>query len=410
MYAVMDLGYKENGGNDEEINPDRIKLYKIYWACGKVLTNPDTGNKFDVVLDGKMPFEEWTQYKISHAENGMCDADLIKSVQWDKSHVNRLIVDNVAMANTSRWKARHSFIKNPRELLDNNIGSILWVKDMAALEPLETPQLAPHTYQLVEQFDQEKENRTGLSRLAKGMSGDAISHQNADNMIQRLTNASNRRVLRGVSDFANTYLVNIFLRLYNLGVKKDTRQNVTIHIAGQPQQITPKQLQPRREMHVHPALTPDEGREAGMWLMQMHTVMSGDEALAMLYTDDRKYNMMAEIFDVFGYSDVSQFLASPQDPQVVQAKNFQAQMAQMAQQMESFKQQLLNRDMQIKEMTGAMKAMETRTKVADTASDNLRADEELALDREKFDHEKIVDFRELAIAQTVANKPAAAAK
>ena len=395
-YVWMDLDYRGNGGEDPQADPDRTKLYKFYWAHGMVLTNPDTGCLYEEVADGKMPFEEWVQYKVSHAENGLCDADLVKSVQWDKSHLRRLIIDNAAMNNTSRWKARHSFIKNPRELLDNNIGSILWVKDMAALEPLPTTPLSPQTFDLQEVLDQEKENRTGLSRLAKGMSGDAISHQNADNMIQRLTNASNRRVLRGVSDYANTFLRNIFLRLYDLGVKNDKRQ-VTITMGGMPQQITPAQFPKRSRMHVSPALTPDEGREAGMWLMQMHQMMSADESLAQLYTDQHKYKMMEEIFDNFGYSDVTQFLASPQDPQVIQAKQFQQQMAQMAQQMQALTAQLMERETAVKELQAQNKVFETRFRAADIASDNLREDDRLAIERARFEHDKVIDFKELSL-------------
>jgi len=396
MYVWMDPNYFANGGESQEIDPDNVCLYKVYWSSGKVLANPDTGEMMEKIKSGIMPFEEWVQYKVSHAENGICDADLIRDVQWDKSHLRRLIIDNAAMNNTSRWKARHSFIKNPRELLDNNIGSILWVKQMDALEPLPTAPLSPQTFDLQEVMDQEKENRTGLSRLAKGLSGDAVSHQNADSMIMRLTNASNRRVLRGVADYANTFLRNILVRLYNLGVENDKRQ-IIVNMDGQPQPITPMQLPKRTKMKVSAALTPDEGRESGMFLLQMHATMSQDEGLKSLYTDDRKYKLMAEVFDNFGYSDVNQFLAPPNDPQVLQQKQQEAQMMQMQMQMMQMQMMLEERKVRTLEMQMQLKAIETQNKVADTASDNLREDDRLDLEKEKFEFKKIMDEKELEL-------------
>jgi hypothetical protein len=400
-FVWMDPKFIENGGDEVEVDLDRVKLYKVYWSCGKVLTNPDNGELIECIEDGEMPFEEWTQYKISHAENGMCDADLIKTVQWDKSHLRRMIIDNAAMVNTSRWKARHSFVKNPRELLDNNIGSIIWLKTMDSLEPLPTPALGAEPYNLQETLDQEKENRTGLSRLAKGMSGDAVSHQNADSMIMRLTNASNRRVLAGVGDYANTFLRPIFVRLYNMGVEHDERPFL-VSLGGQVQEIQPAQLGFRTRMKVSPALTPDEGREQGTFLLQMHATMSADQSLGVLYSDDKKYNLICEVFDNFGFSDATQFISSPQDPQVVQAKQFAKQMADMSTQMQQLQAQLADREVKTRELEAQINKFEATTKAADIASDNLREDDKLSLDKQRFEHEKEVDKAELQIERTQA--------
>jgi hypothetical protein len=198
----------------------------------------------------------------------LCESDVQVDIQWSKSNLQRLIYDNQAMNNTGRWKARHGFIKNPRELLENNIGSTLFMKDIDRdLAPLPVAPLSNASFQAIESLDQEKEQRSGLSRLAKGLNADAVSKQNADSMIERLTNASNRRVMRGVRDFAETFLKPIFLRTYNLGVKYDEEKRVA-EVAGEWIEMTPAQWPERTKCRIEVALTPEQGTEKAMFLLR----------------------------------------------------------------------------------------------------------------------------------------------
>lgn len=398
-YAYVDLtSYLSGGDMGDADSIDDTKLYKFYWSQGKLLTNPKTGEKYEEITEGEIGniFYEWTQYKISHAEHGLCDADLTKSLQWDKSHLRRLMIDNAAMTNTSRWKARHSFVKNPRELLQNKIGSIIWLKDMNALEPLDAQPLPQQTFQLEEKFDQEKENRTGMSRLAKGLNVDAIAKQNADSMVQRLTNASNRRVLRGVRDYAETFLKPILVRMHNLGVRYDRRERV-INIAGQFIPIQPSKFPIRRKMKVRTALTPDEGREEAMFLMMMHSQMKEDEELSMLYTADKRYQLISDVFDAHGYADASSYIKSPADPAV-------KQMAQMKQQMVEMQKQIAQMQQQADMAEGLRKWMETQNKISDTATDNMREDDKFQWDRytwnKEFEEQKRMNDAEIEIERT----------
>lgn len=401
-WAILDLSKYETGSHTQNDSRkgryDSIssaQLYKFCWSQGRLLTLPET-MEFDdqgnmtkgatyVVAEDEMPFFEWTQYKIAHSEFGLCEADIQTGVQRTKSNLTRLIIDNQAMANTSRWKAKHGFIKNPRELLDNNIGSVLWVKDMKALEPLDTPSLRPESFALLELLDKEKENRGGLSSLAKGMNTDAISNQNSSDMIQRLTNASNRRVLRGVRDYAVTFLSPIFLYMYMLGVKYDTQtHNVTVQ--GQYLQLKPEQWGDRSIIKVKVALTPDEAREHAMFLTSMHSLMSGDEDLRKMYGPPQKFAMISEIFELMDAGQASQFLDDPS------SKQYQQKIKQ-EQKMQAMQQKI--QDLQIRFQTNEdrRQTQEQDRKVADTATDNLRADDELA-------HKQYMEEEELKLERS----------
>lgn len=400
-FAYLDLSQYGGPGSEISMGIGNTRLYKFVWSQGRLLTLPESmefddegnmtaGEKY-IEQDDGMPFFEWTQYKISHAEFGLCEADIMGDLQWTKSNLRRLIIDNQAMVNTSRWKARHGFIKNPRELLDNNIGSVLWVKDMNALEPLPTAPISPESFNLLETLDIEKENRNGMSRLAKGLSTDAISHQNATDMVQRLTNASNRRVLRGVRDYAETFLKPIFLHFYNLGVKYD-KQVHPVEIDGQWVPMAPSQWPKRSMAKVAVALTPDEGREKGMFLIQMHAMMKDDPDIGEMYGVQQKHALMRDVFEFMDAGDSSRYLMHPGSPQFKQ-KMMDKQKRQK--QMEEAQR----RQLQIVQGEFALKQREQDRKDADTATDNIRDDD-------KFTHDKYMDFIEAGI-EIQQKRPAA---
>jgi hypothetical protein len=352
-----------------------VRLYRFCFSSGKLLTLPETGEMFEAVEDG-MPFLEWTQYKISHAEFGLCDSDLAAQTQYTKSNILRLAVDNIAMSNTSRWKARHGFIKNPRELLDNNIGSVVWTKAMDAIEPMPTPPLSPNTLSVYEQINRDKEQRTGQSALSKGLNTDAIRYQNADDMVERLTNASNRRTMMGVRDFCTEFLAEIALRIYNLGRKYDQRPR-TVEVAGEYRELLPTQFRPRTKVRVRTALTPDARQTEAQFLLLAHESLRNDPELSILYGLEQRHALMDEVFELMGRTDTSRFMMQPDDPRVQQALMQRSQMAQRQQQMQEMG---IAAELQAREREEARKDRESDAKLLDMASDNSRADDKLEAD------------------------------
>lgn len=381
--------------------PDELtgsQLYKFCWSQGELLTL-EGGFLFEPVSDG-MPYLEWTQIKISHSEFGLCESDIQAGMQFNKSNLTRLILDNQQAVNTTRWKARKGVVRNPRELLENNIGSTIWLNDINGLEPIETPQLSPATFQVLDMLGAEKEARGGLSRLAKGMSGDAISHQNADSMIQRLTNASNRRVMMQVRDYANNFLRPLFVRLYNLGVKYDKRVHHT-ESQGKTFELRPSDWEVRRRMKVKVALTPDQAREWGIFLLQLHQVLVSDEDLGHMYGAQEKYDMITDIIEFMGISDNTKYLSSPDSEAFIAAKKREAIMVQEQKKTQEMLQQLqikleMSEDAR-KWFESRLKAIETHAEIGETGQRMGLEFERDARERVQESHERLMDVAELAI-------------
>jgi hypothetical protein len=325
-FAEVDLDFEPKQG---------YRLYEIHWSHGEVLRwagdeeNPGAHAIREVEESGIF---EWTEMPISHAENGMCTADVMVHIQKTQSGLKRLVYDNQQMANSSRNLLLAGALKNPRDLLDNKIGATLVATRLDAVTPLPAPQLSPLTMQTIAMFKADGEERSGISGLAKGMQTDALKYQNADNMIERLTTAGQRRVTAEARDFANTFLIPLCQYIVHLGMRNDKSQD-TMEMGGQMVPIVPSQWQDE-ELHMQAAvaLTPEEGQRTAQQLMMIHTMLIQDPSMGVMYGPAQKHAQLDMIYDLMGISDTTKLLMTPNSPEYQQAQQQQAQQAQMQQQ------------------------------------------------------------------------------
>ena len=152
----------------------------------------------DIELVSEMPFRAFTPFPLPHRFYGMSLADQLCDLQKTMSSLKRGVVDHLMLTTTSRWVANLSLVKNPRDLLDNRVGAVVDVMSPnpeSVVRPLPTPQLNGNVYTAIENFEQEKEQRSGSSRMSRGMDSTAISKQNSSDLINTFMNASNRRIM-----------------------------------------------------------------------------------------------------------------------------------------------------------------------------------------------------------------------
>ena len=382
--------------------PEGYSLYEIHWSHGEVMRWQDGTPAVKVVPESGI--FEWTEMKISHAENGTCTADVVAQSQKTTSTLKRLIIDNQQIANSSRMGAMINGLKNPRDLIDNNIGAPLWMKRPDALVPLPTPQLSPLTMEVLNIMKRDSEERSGISGLAKGMNTDAVKYQNADNMIERLTTAGQRRVTAAARDFANTFLIPLAQYTAHLAMRNDTGQD-QMEIGGQMVPIIPSQWQDETlAMDVAVALTPDEGDRMAQQLLMMHSIMSQDQTMAMCYGVPQKHALLDTVFELMGVSDTSSLMLSPNDPQYQMQAQQQAQMSQQ-QMMQQQEKEAAMLGAQIQHLAAQTENLgaDNQLKLAEfdwqrtnEMADNLRADEEL-------EHNMMIDQEKVEIDRAKAS-------
>lgn len=396
-YAYLDM----NDYGDEyetDSGEDGYGLYRIMWANGECLE--DENGEMLIKEVTEMPVFEWTEFKISHSETGLADADLTSHTQKVQSTLKRLIIDNQQMRNTTRYEATVGSVKNPRELIDNNIGGTVWTQRPGSIVPLATPELSPLSLSVVQMLDADKDSRSGISALSKGMNMGAVTNQNASDMIERLTNAGQRRVIRAARDFAQTFMVPLCQYIYKLGVRNDQRTH-NREVAGKYELIKPGSWPDMDvDMNISVALTPDERERHGQALLAIYQFQLQDPDLKLGFGYAQKHALLDDIYDSLGVSDSSSYLLRPDSPEYKQKQKFQAkqmqdhQQQQMAQAQQQ--QQMMQRQQQLEmdryqfeqflakskndrdwndlEISKAKAEVDAR----DTVADNIREDEKLS--------------------------------
>lgn len=318
VYVYLDL---EDDG--------RADLYEIYLSSGRMLADPAQVDEH--------PYFIWSAIPLSHRWIGLAQADTVRPIQKSKSVLQRLIIDNQHRVNTSRSLANYGLIKNPRELVDNHIGGVVQTSDINnSVRELPTPALSPATFNVLEMMDRELEGRSGVSRLSQGLNQDALSSQNSDRMIQRMANASNRRIMLMARDLAETCLKPLYRRILALGIEHE-KKPVQILMGGQWQPVQLSQFDAETPLKVAVALTEQERQARALWLLSMHTQMTQDQSLAPIYALEQKQALLGEVFRLMGETAFDQYL---QDPSSKQFQQKMAQQAKLAQQQKQQQDQL----------------------------------------------------------------------
>jgi len=350
--------------------PDEIRLYEIHWANGEILEWADGTPAIREV--GEMPFFEWSELPISHAATGMCGADVVAHSQKTNSTLKRAIIDNANIVNNTRWEAREQDLLNPRDLLDNTIGGVIFSDTGNAVRALDAPMVSPVTFQTLAMIQQDTEARSGMSSLAKGMNTDALRYQNAADMVERLTNSAKTRPMQSARDWALNWLIPVCQHICKLGMRYDKTQD-QIESGGRMIPVIPAQWRADcLDMDIAVALTPDEGADHAQKLMVMHQTLSMDPQLSQLYGLKERHALMDDVFDAMGVGDTQRYLMRPDSPEFAQAQQQmqQQQQMQMQQQQQMFAQQQANFREQLDQ-----KWAEINNKIMDTMQDNEREDE-----------------------------------
>lgn len=358
------------------------------------------------------PFRGWCPFPIPHKAIGLSLADVLLDIQKSQSSLKRSVIDNAFMTNTTRWLANLSLVRNPRDLIDNKVGAVIDVNAMdpaMVVQPLNVPQISPNVFTTMELMEQEKEQRSGSSRMSKGLDSDVVSKQNSSDLITRYMNASNRRTMVMARNFAECFLKPLMYDLYRLSIENDTQPKM-VQLEGQFVQIDPRELKDRTEMEVAVALTPDaraaEARTLTM-LDQMWTANPQDPTLGGMYQVPQRYALLSRAMDLMGLKGADKFLLSPMTPQYQQGQQQQQQMAQqreqMAQQFEIKKLELDERKVIVAERGATVDEnrlvldaeklnvdLSTKAQESLTKADNEAA--KLLLEIEKLKHEKATDM------------------
>lgn len=260
-------------------------------------------------------------------------ADVLFDIQKTQSSLKRGVVDHTFMTNTSRFIANLSLVKNPRDLLQNKVGAVIDVNSPnpeSVVRPMPMPNLSGTVFQAIENLETEKEARSGMSRMARGMDSTVVSKQNSSDLITQFMNASNRRIMVMARNLAENFLKPLMHDIYRLAVENESQEKM-IQLDGQFVPVNPQFLGDRTEMSVAVALTPDEqAREAQLLLSldQQFTMNPNDPNVGGMYNAPQRHALLSRAYELLNIKSGGMYLFDPNSPE------FQEQQQMMQQQQE----------------------------------------------------------------------------
>jgi hypothetical protein len=223
-----------------------------------------------------IPFVTLTPYIMSHKLFGLSLADHLMDIQELKSTFIRQMLDNMYNLNNGRYMVLEGMV-NLQDALNSTPGGVVRVKTFDAMKRLDTPQLPNQAWQVLEFLDMEKENRTGLSKLAPGPDENVLNSTatGANIRFQRV----GERIELIARVFAETGFKDLCYAILELVQKHQTKPQV-IKLRDQWVEMNPREWTQKFDMSVSVGLGTGSKdqimRSVGMlWQMQLQALELG---------------------------------------------------------------------------------------------------------------------------------------
>jgi hypothetical protein len=338
--------------------------------------------KPDIEPFDAIPFAAMTPVIITHRFFGRSIADLVMDIQRIKTAVLRGILDNTYLANNPRVEVAetHASADTLDDLLVSRPGGIVRTKQPGGLSWQVVPSIAGAAFPVMEYMDATREIRTGVTRQGQGINADALQNQSATAVNQMFT-AAQARIRLIARIFAETGIKDLFTLVHAI-IRKHGQARETVQLRKQWVTVNPREWKTRNDMTIHVGLGTG-GRQEQAALSQgilniQKAMLSG--GLTQLVQPKNLYAAAQLFCRAAGHKDGDAFftdpdakgpnglpLVSPPQPQP-SPEMLRAQADQQAQQ-------------------GQLAIAAAKTK-ADGEHQVMKTQAEMALDLQKFEHEK----------------------
>ena len=384
-------GYRHDDAYEADNDREYVTIYESYMKkyrddlqkCVVLKVLHSRRVLLDVEIVSEKPFRYFTPFPLPHRFHGMSLADVLFDIQKTQSSLKRGVVDHTFMTNTSRFIANLSLVKNPRDLLDNKVGAIIDVNSPNpenVVRPLPMPNLSGTVFQAIESLETEKEARSGMSRMARGMDSTVVSKQNSSDLITQFMNASNRRIMVMARNLAENFLKPLMHDIYRLAIENENQEKM-LQLDGQFVPVNPQFLGDRTEMSVAVALTPEEqAQEAQMLLSldQQFTMNPNDPSLGGMYSAPQRHAMISRAFDLLNIKNGASFLFDPN------SQEYQQQQQQMQQKQE----EAAAKQAEVEKFNAGMTARQVAVLEGQLELDVMKEQNNMLIEMEKMQHDQ----------------------
>ena len=328
----------------------------------------------DVEPIDHVPFSSVCPIPIPHKFFGLSVAETVQDVQLVRSTLTRNLLDNMYLANNGRFQVVEGQV-NIDDLLTNRPGGIVRTRSPSALTPIVTPTLSPHSFEMLQYWEDIKSGRTGVNPKTQGLSADVLkSHVTTGAVTAALTNSQGRLELIA-RIFADTGVRNMFKQIYNLVQRYENRKRV-VRLNNQYFQIDPSSWKEDLDVDIEVGIGYGD---QDVKLQNISNFAGLIEKVATqtqgIVSTQNVYNLTAEIATEMGIKNVDKFISQPSDeppPPTMQEQLAQAQA------------QALLIDAQASQLQAEVKAKELEIKAAKLELERVEVEHDMAVKREEL--------------------------
>jgi len=357
---------------------------------------PEDFNPADGELMDYMPYYTWSPYPLAHRWDGLAQADAVRDIQLTATNLKRSMINHALRTNNPMREANMEYVRNPEDLVDNLIGAVVDVESISnetVVKPIIQPAMDGSVFNTLAMVREDSGMRSSYTGLAGGLDGKALSNQNSVDLIAKMTDASNRRIMMMTRNFVELYLKKLYLSIYNMGVEYD-KKTYQVQLNGNWVEMTPSQWPKRTRIDVVTAMTPEAALQSAMNKLQIHNVMLQLPERELLYSDRKQYNLISEVFKDIGETAIDRYIENPMSDEYKQAQMGILENQQKAQQAQAMAakeaKEFQERQIRILEL----QAQQGQQKIDDEAAYN--ADKQ-SLAEDEFEHQKDKDEAEIIL-------------
>ena len=341
------------------------------------------------VCDG-IPFAVFECDPEPHAFYGRSVADLIINDQDATTSMLRGILDNVALSNNPQLGVVEDVV-NMDDVLNNEIGAIIRMRQAGGIEPIGVPFIAGATLPALQYMDEIVETKTGVSKASLGLDPDALKNTTAT-AVATTVSAAAGQVEVIARNFAEGGMKQLF-RLMLHEMIKNADDSVFMRLNGQFVPIDPRVWNTNMDISVNVGL--GTGKEDAklaslnqalgmqMQIWQNYGPMNG------LVNMTQIRNTLADMLAISGVRNADRYFM-PMTPEVEQMLLQQQQ--QIQQQMASQQQDPNQAYLQAEQMKAQSKMQTDMMKAQLDAQKAIAADD---LARDKMDQDLIIKAAEI---------------
>ena len=332
----------------------------------------------------EIPFAKFEVDPEPHAFYGRSLAEIIIDDQDAATAILRGILDNVAMTNNPRLAAVEGQV-NMDDLLNNEIGAVVRMRQAGAVQDLTVPFVAGQTLGALSYLDGLVETKTGVTRASMGLDPDAMQ-STTKAAVQATVQAAAGQVevmVRNLADGVRD-LFGIMLRLYSKNV--DEEQMMRLNGSFIP--VDPRVWDGSMDISINVGLGTGREEEKMMGLqqaLQMQTMVYqtyGPMNGLVSMTNIR--NTLADMLAATGVRNADRYFA-PITPEI------EAQMLQMQQQAQAAQGQASDPNAAFLQAEQMKAQTKMQTDMAKLQLDAQKAASEDDLKRDKMAQDLLVD-------------------